>query len=75
MNTGVVVSYSYINDFITNVEGIYAQIIVENGPVSGTRLRYKQSNNIKKAETLISNYRIQEIGDGTITIWSMMTRQ
>jgi hypothetical protein len=51
MNTGVVVSYSYINDFITNVEGIYAQIIVENGPVSGTRLRYKQSNNIKKAET------------------------
>ena len=38
MNTGVAVIDSYINDFITNVEGTYAQIIVENGSLSGTYL-------------------------------------
>ena len=38
MNTGVAVIDPYINDFITNVEGTYAQIIVENGPPIGTYL-------------------------------------
>ena len=35
INTGVVVSDSYINDFITNVEGTYAQIDVASGPLIG----------------------------------------
>jgi hypothetical protein len=37
-NIGAAVSDSYINDFIINVEGTYAQIIVENGSLSGTYL-------------------------------------
>ena len=45
------VNNEYIKEFITDVEGTYAQIEVASGPLIGKGLfQYKQPDNIKKAE-------------------------